>query len=67
MTLIKRIWLFSRDESAEAAVDFALVATGVALAAVTALHNVASQVSHAFLTNGRTFNAVINACMRHHT
>ena len=67
MVLFNRIRLLFRDESAQAAVDYMLLAMVVGLAAVTAIHGVATHVNRAFVTNAHVLNSAINACFHHHS
>lgn len=66
MVFFNRIRLLFRDESAQAAVDYVLLSMGVGLAAVVAVHGLATQVDHSFLTNVHFLNSAINACFHHH-
>ncbi len=66
MALCNRIWLLLRSERGQGAVDYALLSMVVALAAVTAVHSLAANVNHAFLTTNRAVNSVIAACLGHH-
>ncbi len=63
---LNRIWLSFRNESGQAAVDYALAAMVVAFAAVTAVHSLASNVNHAFTITNRNFAAAIASCLSHH-
>jgi Flp pilus assembly pilin Flp len=65
MTSLNRIWLLLRDDSAQAATEYALISMLIALAAVTAMHSFALNMNHAFLVANRVLANVIQACGHH--
>jgi len=66
MTFLNRVWRVLRDDSAQAASEYALVSMVIALAAVTAMHSFAVDMKHAFLIVNRVFAEAIQACGPHH-
>ncbi len=66
MILVNRIWLWLRDESAQGTVEYALLSTLVALAAITAVHSFAANVNHAFVMTGRIVTTAVSSCLSHH-
>jgi Flp pilus assembly pilin Flp len=66
MTRLNRIWLLLRDDTSQAATEYALISMVIALAAVTAMHSFAGSMNHAFLMANRALAQVIQACGPHH-
>jgi Flp pilus assembly pilin Flp len=66
MTFLKRAWLLLRDDSAQAASEYALLSMVIALGAVTAMHAFAVDMNHALLLVNRTFAEAIKSCLPPH-